>query len=956
MEKKYFAFISYQRKDEKLAEWLRRKLEGYHLPAKIKRENHALPKALRPIFRDSLELSGGFLAQEIEKALNDSRYLIVVCSPNSAASPWVNKEVQSFIDQGREDCIVPYIIAGTPFSGDEATECFPPALRSLQGEKEILGININELGRDASVIKVVARMFGLSFDTLWQRHNREQRRKRIAWAFVAVLLILISFFVSGYFFKVNREIEQKNREILQQSREIEEKSDEISRKNIEVTQKNEEIAGQYREIEQKNREITERNQEILRGRDKLLISQSKYLVSEAKKEYEKGNITKALRLALYALPKDLKNPDRPYVMEAEAMLRGCDMPISKDIYCRTVFTHNNEVSSIAFSPCETFILVSSGNKIFKYDITTGKQLKSFCNGSSFCLSAGSEKLAIVTGSSTQVWDIKENKPVAKPIQHGKSIASVGISPNGESIVVAYNDNTALVWDVSTGKAISEPIKHKNKISSANFSTDGKHIVTASWDRTVRIWDTKSGKNTASSPLEYYMPNSAQFSPDNKYVVTASNDRIAHAWEVATGNPLTGVLRHSRRVNSAVFSPDGKYILTASSDSTACLWDVKTGKLAAQPLKHDASVLEATFSHSGKYILTRTSKQTVHLWSIFDSAFKEFEFIHDDFIVNTAAYSPCGRYIVTATMNKVYVWDVKTGEPILQPSLHSNTIVSATFSPDGKYIATASMDSTATVWNTRKMERISVNDRTANELINIWTKRSSTKSLRHNSVVYSAVFSPDSKYIITASLDSTARIWDTETGKLIKIFLHNGAVNSAGFSPCGKYIVSASDDKAAHIWNAKTGELIKTYQHNGAVNSASFSPCGKYIVTTNGNVAYIWNTKSGKTVTETLHHYLHVNTAHFSPCGKYIVTASNDGTIRIWDAKTGRPIIEPLKNNSPVSSAVFSPCGKYIVTASYDKTARIWPFPPLQEIIDKYRKDPEHDWSLSQEEKDEYSLE
>ena len=62
------------------------------------------------------------------------------------------------------------------------------------------------------------------------------------------------------------------------------------------------------------------------------------------------------------------------------------------------------------------------------------------------------------------------------------------------------------------------------------------------------------------------------------------------------------------------------------------------------------------------------------------------------------------------------------------------------------------------------------------------------------------------------------------------------------------------------------------------------------------------------------------------------------------------------NFTDINSAVFSPDGKYVVTASADSTARVWPFPPLQELIDKYRNDPEHDWSLSQEEKDEYSLE
>ena len=130
-DKKFFAFISYQRQDEEYAEWLRKKLEHYRLPSSLRKKYASLPKEIRPIFRDALELTGGFLAQEIEQALEQSKFLIVVCSPRSARSPWVNKEVEYFIQSGRTQYIIPYIIDGEPFAQDESNECFPPALRTL---------------------------------------------------------------------------------------------------------------------------------------------------------------------------------------------------------------------------------------------------------------------------------------------------------------------------------------------------------------------------------------------------------------------------------------------------------------------------------------------------------------------------------------------------------------------------------------------------------------------------------------------------------------------------------------------------------------------------------------------------------------------------------------------------------------------------------------------------------
>ncbi len=173
----YFAFISYKREDEKWAKWLQKRIESYRLPTAL-RKGTDLPNKIRPVFRDQSELSGGNLKAEIEKGLNGSKYLIVICSPRAAKSPWVSKEVQHFINQSREEFIIPFIIDGTPNASNPEDECFPEGLCQLTGEKEILGININEMGRDAAAIKVIARMLDLRFDTLWQRYKRQEEKEK----------------------------------------------------------------------------------------------------------------------------------------------------------------------------------------------------------------------------------------------------------------------------------------------------------------------------------------------------------------------------------------------------------------------------------------------------------------------------------------------------------------------------------------------------------------------------------------------------------------------------------------------------------------------------------------------------------------------------------------------------------------------------------------------------------
>lgn len=215
--KEYYAFISYKREDEKWAKWLQHKLEHYKFPTNLNGRTD-LPKNIRPTFRDVTDLKPGLLAEEINNALLNSEWLIVVCSPRAAKSPWVCKEAQAFIDLGRADHIIPFVIEGNPFSDDIATECYPEALLNLTGSKEILAANINEMGRDAAVIKVIARMFGLRFDTLWNRHKREKKTRHIIIiAMLSVIVPIVIIMVIG----IEHSFDRKNVELQQTSNTIE---------------------------------------------------------------------------------------------------------------------------------------------------------------------------------------------------------------------------------------------------------------------------------------------------------------------------------------------------------------------------------------------------------------------------------------------------------------------------------------------------------------------------------------------------------------------------------------------------------------------------------------------------------------------------------------------------------------------------------------------------------------
>ena len=150
------------------------------------------------------------------------------------------------------------------------------------------------------------------------------------------------------------------------------------------------------------------------------------------------------------------------------------------------------------------------------------------------------------------------------------------------------------------------------------------------------------------------------------------------------------------------------------------------------------------------------------------------------------------------------------------------------------------------------------------------------------------------------------------GRFSTVVLHHeGPVYSAAFSPDGKWVVTASDDYTAQVWEAASGKAVgQPLRHEGPVNSAAFSPDGKWVVTASlDKTARVWEAASGKAVGQPLRHESIVNSAAFSPDGKWVVTASADRTARVWEALVGS------REDSPLLAELAEVISGYEVTES-----------------------------------------
>ncbi|MGH6800561.1 MAG: toll/interleukin-1 receptor domain-containing protein, partial [Methylocella sp.] len=201
---KYRAFLSYSHRDAAWGKWLHAALENYSTDKDLigwETSAGPIPKTLRPIFRDREDFAAGpSLPEQTIAALESSRFLIVICSPNSAQSKYVNEEIRRFKALGRGDYIIPVIVAGEPH--DPERECFPPALAfqigpdgTLTDEREepiAADARPDHDGKDLAKLKVVAGLLGLGLDEIVRRAERARRKRVQNWG--AALLVLTATF------------------------------------------------------------------------------------------------------------------------------------------------------------------------------------------------------------------------------------------------------------------------------------------------------------------------------------------------------------------------------------------------------------------------------------------------------------------------------------------------------------------------------------------------------------------------------------------------------------------------------------------------------------------------------------------------------------------------------------------------------------------------------------------
>jgi WD40 repeat protein len=242
---RYWAFLSYSHRDKAWGDWLHKALETYKVPSRLVGQETAgdpVPVRAYPVFRDREELpSSADLGAEIDRALRAARTLIVLCSPNSARSQWVEQEIRRFKALGREHRVFCLIVDGEPgaseIPGREDEECFPAAVRYRVDEAgELTDERTEPIAADAregkdgkqdALLKLLAGVLQVRFDELKQRDQARRIRQLRMVAGVSLALAAVFVVLSVGFYRARNEAvaarnaEQVAREEAESARDAE---------------------------------------------------------------------------------------------------------------------------------------------------------------------------------------------------------------------------------------------------------------------------------------------------------------------------------------------------------------------------------------------------------------------------------------------------------------------------------------------------------------------------------------------------------------------------------------------------------------------------------------------------------------------------------------------------------------------------------------------------------------
>lgn len=332
-----------------------------------------------------------------------------------------------------------------------------------------------------------------------------------------------------------------------------------------------------------------------------------------------------------------------------------------------------------------------------------------------------------------------------------------------------------------------------------------------------------------------------------------------------------------------WSPDGRQVLAWANGGGVFVWEPETRPSCRALLREGCGGAAQWPTDSQWVAVIDNSTQQLRIQDVMDGGLRgEFDLSNpatccvwsrDGCLLAVAENDPSPPHRIALWRNIAGPDEVPVLRKVTDFPAHAGTIANLAFSPDGKFLASASHDRTARVWEVETGQPVG-------------------SPLRHTSWVYDVTFSPDGKSLCTGSFDRTARVWKTGTAEqILPPLKHEGAVTSVDFSPDGRFILTSSYHRELRLWRADAGDLEVVLAHPQALRDAAFSPDGHRLVSvgTEGDIQ-VWDRAKAMLP-------LPIPVTASSPNHRFFLLVTNRNTTN-WQVWAGRNPRNP-RNFGPV---------------------------------------------------------
>jgi eukaryotic-like serine/threonine-protein kinase len=455
------------------------------------------------------------------------------------------------------------------------------------------------------------------------------------------------------------------------------------------------------------------------------------------------------------------------------------------------------------------------------------------------------------GGPIAIWDLNSGQRLDHGQFHHLTRANgVRLSPNGRRAVSFDAAGKAKIWKLDSLEPGPE-LSHIDYVSHAAFSSDGKKVVTASHDRMVRVWDVETGRALTSAMAHTSGLERVSFGASDETVCALCYDGTVWKWQVS-GAPLSPVnTKGGDYSQSAAFAADvglvgvgirgenGQWrldlirpetgeieltipvqdtvgMLTIDSSSRRLAYrlgdmvevrELATGERVCDPIEFPfGGIGELSFSPQGNRLAVASVWTPAKILLLDDPETNVIDLGVQN--LRTIQFSPDGQFVATSSEGGVSrLWDAGTGEEVGEIAQNGSA---RAFSNDGRFIAIV------------QGERAYLFDRE----INHWLQG----QIQHDSQIQEFVFSQDSRWVATASMDETVQVWRVEPKELTFVtrLWHHSAVNAVQFDPLGRFLATGTEDSKVRLWDLKTGHPITEWlHHKGSIREIFFDPNGSW---------------------------------------------------------------------------------------------------------------------------------